>query len=351
MADSVNTNIANAVLRHLTFLERLENGSIRNIRSVLRENLVQIESALKANSDFIEVGSDGVNALTDSQKRKLENLAGEIRGILGRTSAEINNELAEKLTEFVNTEAEMVSGIINRQIPPSLNVTLQFNRISIRQVDAIVNTPLGGATFSERLAKSLGDSAFRVKEVLTASIIQGETVAQAVTRVKGVIDDHYENNVEALVRTEFARVANQAQLASYRENEDLITSLIFTSSLDIKVCPICRRLHGKEFPLDTNFVVPVHPRCRCAWMPKLKSWEDLGLSKEDIPESILTRLDGAKPDIPLGFDEFLKSQDDAFQLEALGQTRFELFKKGTSVKDMATDRRTLTIDELKNLSS
>ena len=616
MAESINTNIANAVLRHLTFLERLENGSIRNIQSVLRNNLKEIESALKANSDFIEVGSDGVNALTESQERKIENLANEIRGILGRTSAEINNELAEKLTEFVNEEAEMVSRIVNRQIPPSLNVSLQFNRLPIRQVDAIVNTPLGGATFSERLAKSLGDSVFRVKAVLTNSIIQGETVAQAVTRVKGVVDDNYENNVEALVRTEFARVANQAQLASYRENEDVIKSLIFTSSLDIRVCPICRRNHGKEFPLDTNFVIPVHPRClsgdtyvsargrinaaskrvfegemfvidtslgnnirvtpnhpiatdrgwvkakflnkgdrlltvgdikslvktedynrptrieevsktfpefseslglevpttaehfhgdgefsevsiinmnrflsnkvkslflkktvdlilkrrsarlfgfnsnssvdfllgghdnafgcimcgsdliksfglghlrpfnqfgfglssepdeiigepfinssptdtksfrdaidrfagnirvdnilaikrenvvthvynldcldgfyvanniithncRCAWMPKLKSWRDLGLSAEDIPDDLRERLDGRKPDIPLGFDEFLKSQDEAFQLEALGATRFELFKKGLSVKDMATDRRTLTIDELK----
>ena len=156
MAESVNTNIANAILRHLTYLNRLENGSIRNIKKELKTSLDNIEEILKSNSDFIETGSDQVNALTDNQRRKLENLSDEIRRVLLGTSVRIDSELTDQLTDFVNAESEMITNIVNRQIPPSLNVGLQFNRLSLAQVDAIVNTPLGGATYNERLANSIG---------------------------------------------------------------------------------------------------------------------------------------------------------------------------------------------------
>jgi len=77
---------------------------------------------------------------------------------------------------------------------------------------------------------------------------------------------------EAIGVTETARVFAQAEIAAARANK-FVTSLMWESSVDERVCPICGPRHGtvvgKEtdgFRTTTDSVIgypPAHVRCRC----------------------------------------------------------------------------------------
>lgn len=73
-----------------------------------------------------------------------------------------------------------------------------------------------------------------------------------------------------LVRTEIIGAHAEATLNSYEEAGIVGVSVEaeFTTAGDNKVCEQCRGLEGKVFSIeDARGVIPVHPRCRCAWNP------------------------------------------------------------------------------------
>jgi SPP1 gp7 family putative phage head morphogenesis protein len=37
---------------------------------------------------------------------------------------------------------------------------------------------------------------------------------------------------------------------------------------DLRVCPMCQGLNGKVYTIkEARGLIPVHPQCRCAWVP------------------------------------------------------------------------------------
>lgn len=101
--------------------------------------------------------------------------------------------------------------------------------------------------------------------------------------------------------------------------------------------------------MDTLFIPPgaTHLGCRCNFLTRLKSAKELGIDDDEIPEFAKKALDGSKPQISMDFNEFLKGLPDEDVEEMLGKARFNLFKQGVTVQQMATDSRILTLEELR----
>lgn len=351
MAVDIATRIANATMRHAVFIERLENGTLKRVLTALLQSQREILRLIRANYEGIPSGTDELQALSPVQLARLDAISQQIESIL-RVSRELTDELIRgDLTDFANAEGQMLVDIINRQIPPSLELQLRFDRLPLGSIERMVNTPLGGEIFAERLLRNYGDAVGRIKATLTDALIQGETIQQAVKRVTAIIGDSLINRAEVLVRTEFARVATLANMNAMRQNSDVIKGFIWVSSLDLRVCPICRKLHGKKLPLNTNEHPPAHPRCRCVLISELKTAADLGITDRDIPDDLKALFTDRPPDIPLDFDAWLRGQSSGFQEQALGGKRYEMFKQGVSVKDMPPDMRELTIGEFQELSA
>ena len=348
--EDINTRIALSYLRHMVFVERLQNGALKRFLKALLDTQKEIISVLSANYPGIPTGTDTFGALTQAQIARLNNINQQITVILEASKVTLEHAFRLELEEFAAREGPMLINLINGQIPPSTGIVLRFDPVSFADVERMINTPLGGMTYSERLARNYGDAVSRIKASLTDSLMRGETVKQATDRLKLVLGDALIHRTEPLVRTEFARVAIQTNLAAMRQNEDVLKGLVWLSSLNVNVCPICRRLHGRELPLDTKLKPPAHPNCVCVLSPSVKNYRDLGLTDEDIPDDLKYLFTGSPPELPLDFDEFLEMQPAAFQKQMLGPARYKLFKKGVSTKDMATDTRILTIDEIEQLS-
>lgn len=346
MSENINTELARALIRHLVFLERLENGEIKEINKIFKQKSAEIAQLMRANAD-IPTGSTQLSTLTADQQRKLFDLHRQIDAVLIAGQVAVTEKLSSALFDFAITEREMIIELLNANIPPQVGLSLQLKALPLEDIVAMVNTPLGGLLFHDRLRQDTLFASSRIQASLVDSLLSGRNITQASREVQKILGDALINRAETLVRTEYSRVQTQVNLAAMRDNEEFLKGFIFVATLDFKVCPICKRLHGRFFKVNHNFIIPVHARCRCGWMPQVKNWRDLGLSDADVPKDIRDMFDGKPPDMSLDFDDFLKTQSEDFQKEALGAARWALWKQGYSVKQMATDTRALTLDEIR----
>jgi SPP1 gp7 family putative phage head morphogenesis protein len=79
-----------------------------------------------------------------------------------------------------------------------------------------------------------------------------------------------QRRAEMLARTETIRAHAEATLQEF-SNWGVIGVTVkaeFRTATDYRVCPICASMHKKVYSLDeASGVIPVHPRCRCVWLP------------------------------------------------------------------------------------
>jgi len=83
-------------------------------------------------------------------------------------------------------------------------------------------------------------------------------------------------------QTELTRAQAEGQLEALEElGEYDVTALVeWVTQRDDKVCPECYAMEGVIYTVaDAKGVLPLHPNCRCAWLPVEK-----GLSKKETKE-------------------------------------------------------------------
>lgn len=76
-----------------------------------------------------------------------------------------------------------------------------------------------------------------------------------------------------VARTEVVRAHAEAQLNEFRRQgvEEVGAEVEFRTARDDRVCPICKELDGVAFSVDdAHGIIPVHPNCRCIWLPVVR---------------------------------------------------------------------------------
>lgn len=145
------------------------------------------------------------------------------------------------------------------------------------------------------------------------------------------------------------KVGDKIKLMGYR----------WVSILDSVTSQICRSLDGQVFAFGKGPLPPIHPNCRSTIMAEIP-----GRWLKRAPTGHFTRRDerqatGAKGvervDGGTSYYEWLKTQPEAFQDDALGVTRATLFRKGgmsaaTFAKlNLGRNFQPLTLDEMRKL--
>ena len=75
-----------------------------------------------------------------------------------------------------------------------------------------------------------------------------------------------ESRPNVIARTETVRIANAGLIDLYKDNK--IENVRFLAALSDRTCPICEGQNGQVFNInETIGVIPVHPMCRCSWVP------------------------------------------------------------------------------------
>lgn len=120
------------------------------------------------------------------------------------------------------------------------------------------------ANRSLKLAQMVnGTTKDELRAVLAEGFEAGESSSQLARRIRGYYHDGYEKRAKMVARTEVIAASNEGALQGY-ESEG-ITKAEFYPAPD--ACDECLAEVG-EYPIEeVHGKIPVHPNCRCVWIP------------------------------------------------------------------------------------
>ena len=379
MATNINQALADFLLQRVHYISRFENGTIQELVSHYARAKPQIIQQIKDLEDL------GTGYTLQWRLNRLNSRLNEINAVLKHADEGAIHNLTEKLTAFSRQEKivqERLLGSTFGQI--GVNIT----RIPLEQIDEMLTTPLGGATYAERMAQRYGESVFALKQELTQAMLQGKDMARASRDLFGIgegiggtIGGRIQDQCDVIARTEIMRVSNGVRDAVYEGNQDILKGVQHLSTLDPRTCLACASLDGKLYEYGVNDVQPqneppIHPNCRCVLIPVTKSWEDLGATGKLPPEY----LPGERPfgytgiEPPKGFKGVgqyadptkwggqvadtmdygtwlgkMDKADPEFVKDILGPARYKYWKAGDlELKQMVTGNKVLPLDQLES---
>jgi len=133
----------------------------------------------------------------------------------------------------------------------------QFGLLDVRALEWI-------ATRSLTMAQMVnGTSLVELREQLALGFESGESMEQITRRIKGYYENGYERRAKIVARTEVIAASNEGALQGYEAEG--VEKVEFYPAGD--ACEECLSLIG-EYPInEMHGVIPVHPQCRCTWIP------------------------------------------------------------------------------------
>lgn len=139
---------------------------------------------------------------------------------------------------------------------------LDFTILSEQQARAIASQNWTGIKFSDRIWGNANDFNTRVMNDIEEMVIGGRSPDKLK---KKLIEDFSIKFHEAdrLIRTEASHAYNSAALQSYIDAG--CAEVDFLAESDC--CDLCEPYSGKRYPVDDAPVIPVHPNCRCTYLP------------------------------------------------------------------------------------
>ena len=143
---------------------------------------------------------------------------------------------------------------------------LDFSIVSERQAKAIASQNWSGVKYSDRIWGNANDFNTRVMNDVEDMILRG----RSPDKIKKKLMEDYTikfHEADRLIRTEASHAYNGAALQSYQEAG--CTEVDFLAESDC--CELCAPYRDKRYPIADAPVIPVHPNCRCTYLPVVET--------------------------------------------------------------------------------
>lgn len=383
MAKKSATKLLDSQIKSTVNLERYSEDIRRKVTKLLNEAQDSILS------EIVTQDPTAVK-LTEWRRKRLANLNKSIGEIFDKQYKKIKTQVGSDLKQLsVFTGQETVTNL-NRAIGAEIaNVTLTQEGLKSIVDNTLIDGQVIGKWWDElddKIKKTTYKNMADAVQAVQLGMVRGEAVGELVRRVRGTdlipgITAKAKREATALVRTSVMQVANEARMEMYEGNADLIDGYEIIETLDKRTCPICRAYDGKQF-IKTNGGYkgvghrmkwpgphPLHWNCRGSKITILKSFADLAGPGSKLSKRKIRKLEKLSPQqraamtydeklIGIGkpvsgkmtYNDWLKTQPEAVQIDVLGPGRFGLWKKHKlSMSDMVhQDGRPLTIKDLED---
>ena len=154
------------------------------------------------------------------------------------------------------------------------------------------------------------------------------------------------------------RVFDAQQSAIYRANFKLFRGVVYSAVMEKRTCVVCAGYDGTIYWMEKvpkgekgetfakKPALPIHPHCRCTYVPFCKSWEELPIDDNEFSKSARKLLGG---DIPKTrkWEEWFLTRSENVQRKILGKTRFDLWKaNAVDIKDLSVGSKVVPLKDL-----
>lgn len=226
-----------------------------------------------------------------------------------------------------------------------LEVSIDSVLPSVATLDKIADTSLvEGATIGDWFANIARQMRFDINRAIKVGVSTGQTNQQIARSILGGAGDkgpeafpRARRDALAVTRTAVQTIANEARLATFEENSDIIKGVQWISVLDSRTTVICMARSGKVWSLPGykpvghdipwNGGPPAHWGCRSTVIPITKTFRELGIDIDDVSPTTRASMDGQVA-ADLTFEQFLASKPPEFADEMLGKGRAQLWRQG-----------------------
>lgn len=345
---SVNDILRDLSVRHTIDLLRHANNIEKELK-FLKDLESTIQSNIPLRLDRIK--TRGLSSLG------LEKTKSTLRWITERIkvlSTTFQSQLTPQLIDLAENEVDWQTGTFSRvlnKFDNLLNISLT-GPIGFSPRVLVETTPFNGRILKDLVTTWKNAVTERLIAEVRRGLVQGLTTRDISNNLDTTLGDS-KRYTRVIVHTTVSGTTSAARDKVFAENDEVIKGIQWVSTLDSKTSNVCRGLDGQVFPLKGGPRPPAHMNCRSTTVPVLKSFREMGIDLDELPE--LTRptvRDGLAGNISNNktYEDWLRSQDTNFQKEILGNKRYELWKKGDlSLADFVstTEMRSLTLDELK----
>lgn len=137
-------------------------------------------------------------------------------------------------------------------------------------IKMMVDNPWSGANFGDRLWRNKSLLEFNLNEVLTRGFIQGKTVTQIAEELSLRMSKNFDVCLR-LVRTERMYYLNESSKKAYQDAG--VEKLQYWAAEDERTCEACGSYHEEIMDFDKIPILPLHPNCRCTYIPVIEITE------------------------------------------------------------------------------
>ena len=354
-------------------LKQFEDAALIEIKKSLSRARREIAQELRVLGPQMEVW----------EKERLLAVADELQDMTIAVRAQIAGDITE-----VATMAGAESYLKHNDILSFGGRVPNFNPVSLSasQLQSMVSgTPIGGHLLNEWVERSFASNIQDVfKSEIMTGMLKGEGYPALVKRFDIRAFKGLEGDIEALTRSYVQSINVQAMQDVAEANKDIIKGKKWSSATENGsaktgrgICIRCLSLDSRDevYPLDGGPPMILHVGCRCVWEYVTKTFRELGVDIDEIKEAYRPATVRGFIDPETGkifpqrvgtggrriisterylgrYEDWLKTQSKAIQIQTLGPGRYELWKSGVSLGDMTDKNGNLKlIKEMKFVTS
>lgn len=337
------------VVRNMFALEGLGNSVTEDVLELLEEFFDEIAA------DLIKFDPTAVTAAS-LQRARVTKILEKVDERAGEKFKEIHKAVRQRVAEIGKQQAEWAAELLRKTVG-SIDISIADGEVGINLAKAILDhNPLVGELMKDAFEQQAHQVVVRVRREIQLGMADSETVEQMVRRVRGSsngrggyhggVMDVQTREAEAIVRTAVNDIANEAHMATWKENDDIVSKVKFVATLDGRTTPECASLDGNEYDIDDEDIPqpPLHWNCRSVTVPVI-DWKELGV--KEPKEGKRASENGPVP-ADMTYGEWLKKQDEEMQDDILGVERAELFRSGEADLDdlVRDDGRLVRVEDL-----
>ena len=362
MDKSAQKALIDALSQHQAYLYRASSQSVNELTAQFNK---------LSNVQLLRL-SELLEDLTDSERKALQSVNFSSRAKASRNIEEIKATLSEWFSSL-NTELPAIfeqSAIALAVYEADYTVALMGETLKTdgeKLYQKAKKVPFSGGQLVDYLFSDIAANLRKkVEYVIRDGFSQGQTNQQIINRIKGRKSLDYKDGllqseryvIERQVRTARSHVSNTSYLQTYEALG--FTHIKFVSVLDGRSSFTCANLDQTMWKIDDPKIrrPPLHPNCRSTLIGVDADGNLGGVRPFVADERKIKNIPKDERDGIIGqveantkFSDWFKDQDDDFQRNWLGSTRFELYKKSDFPIDKFVDPigRKYTLDELREI--
>jgi SPP1 gp7 family putative phage head morphogenesis protein len=252
---TANEQLRDKTIAHEILLNRYYSNTTKKAMDLLRTVEKDLVNKLKT----LDIDSNTTIKQVDKQLESIRTVLNEGYDLMGR-------DLLQEMKDAAIYEQEWQNKTITDAVPIELNLTMAA---PVTLFAAIEDTPFQGKLLKEWIDKLDTESFNSIQSAVRMGLVEGQSYSDITRRIIGTKALQYSDGVmhlnrtktQALVSTAVAHSTNAARDEFYKANDDLVKSVQFVATLDMRTTPICRAKDGQVYPIDAYPRPPLHFRC------------------------------------------------------------------------------------------